>query len=375
MNCTYTTVAVVGGGLAGLHASKLLHEHGIQFKLLEARGRWGGRILSVDENGSATDDGFDLGPSWFWPKMQPDLESLVRELDLAIFPQNDDGDVIFERMSREAPSRYSVTQQQQQSMRFAGGTGALINALVAKIPGDAVLINRSVKHMVLESDKTTLTMSNADGAEHALIVDQVIAAIPPRLLAKVSFEPSIDQATARRWQEAATWMAPHAKFFAVYDRPFWRDAGLSGTAQSFVGPLGEIHDATTASGKAALFGFPSIGADERAALGDEEFAKACLAQFARLYGPEALHPRATLLKDWAADPLTATEHDRSAGGHPAPSAATWVTGPWQQRLSLAGSETAAMEPGYMACAISASKRAVAEVMQRLRAQGESTTTI
>lgn len=30
--------------------------------------------------------------------------------------------------------------------------------------------------------------------------------------------------------------------FAIYDRPFWREAGLSGTAQSMVGPLAEIHD-------------------------------------------------------------------------------------------------------------------------------------
>ena len=73
-------------------------------------------------------------------------------------------------------------------------------------------------------------------------------------------EPAL---SPKSWQETATWMAPPAKFFAVYDRPFWRKAGLSGTAQSFVGPLGEIHDATTASGKAALFGFPSIGADAR----------------------------------------------------------------------------------------------------------------
>ena len=113
-------------------------------------------------------------------------------------------------------------------------------------------------------------------------------------------------------------------------------------------------------------GFRAL-AQTRASLGEAAFAKACLGQFARLYGPEALHPRATLLKDWAADPLTATEDDRIAGGHPISSAAPWVTGAWQQRLSLAGSETAAMEPGYMAGAVSAAQRSAAEVMQRLQA--------
>ncbi len=367
---TQTNVVLVGGGLAGLYAGKLLHDEGIPFLLLEAREHLGGRILSTDENGAASDDGFDLGPSWFWPEMQPKFAALVRELGLATFPQHNDGDVIFERMSRETPSRYRVTQQEQQSMRFKGGTAALIQALVKQIPRGRVLMGATVERMVLETNKIALTIATANGSEDTLVADQVIASIPPRLLAKISFQPSIDSATARRWRETATWMAPHAKFLAVYDRPFWRDAGLSGTAQSFVGPLGEVHDATTHSGKAALFGFPGIGADERAALGEAEFAKACLGQLARLYGPEALRPRATLLKDWASDPLTATEDDRSAGGHPVSSATPWVTGAWQQRLSLGGSETDAMEPGYMAGAVSAAERAVAEVVQRLRAQGE-----
>ena len=118
-------------------------------------------------------------------------------------------------------------------MRFAGGTGVLIKALVKQIPADGVLINTSVKQIVLATKKITLTITQADGSEDMVVVDQVIAAIPPRLLAKISFEPAVDPATARRWRETATWMAPHAKFFAVYDRPFWRYAGLSGTALRF----------------------------------------------------------------------------------------------------------------------------------------------
>jgi monoamine oxidase len=71
-------------------------------------------------------------------------------------------------------------------------------------------------------------------------------------------------------------MAPHAKFFAMYERPFWRDAGLSGTAQSLVGPLAEMHDATTASGQSALMGFLGVDADMRASLGEAALAKSCL---------------------------------------------------------------------------------------------------
>lgn len=365
------TIAIVGGGLAGVYAGTLLHAKGINFKLFEARERLGGRILSVNEHRTVSDDGFDLGPSWFWPMVQPELATLVQKLGLATIPQHNKGDVLFERMSRETPSRYRPIQHEQQSMRIVGGTGALITALAKQIPRASVLIETSVKQMELQEKKVTLTIEHSDGSQGSHIVDQVIAAVPPRLLANVSFLPAVESATEQRWQETPTWMAPHAKFFAVYDRPFWRDAGLSGTAQSFVGPLGEIHDATTASGKAALFGFPSVAADARASLGEAAFAKACLEQFARLYGPEALHPVAFLFKDWAADPLTATAEDRSAGGHPISSAAPWVRGAWEQQLSLAGSETAAREAGYMAGAISAAQRAVAEVTRRLTAQADS----
>ena len=85
---TQTQVAIIGGGLAGLHAAHLLHRAGISFQLFEARDRLGGRILTVDEAGRADEDGFDLGPSWFWPDMQPGLGDLVDELSLGTFAQS-----------------------------------------------------------------------------------------------------------------------------------------------------------------------------------------------------------------------------------------------------------------------------------------------
>lgn len=367
MEPTKTRVAILGGGLAGLYSGKLLQQANIDFMLIEARERLGGRILSVDPTGSLSDDGFDLGPSWFWPEMQPAMESLVRDLGMATFPQYSNGDVVFQRMSRETPLRYRPAQLEAQSMRIAGGTGTLVRALAKQVPGERILIGARVLHLELSGAHVTLKISKQDAAQEMLVAEQVIAALPPRLLANIAFSPAIDAAALQRWKATPTWMAPHAKFFAVYDRPFWREAGFSGTAQSLAGPLAEIHDATTASGKAALFGFPSVGADMRAAMGDAALKQACLDQLARLFGPEALKPQATLFKDWAADPLTAAVEDRSGGGHPEPSSAPWVTGAWRDRLALGGSEASPIEPGYMAGAVIAAERAVAEVMQRLNA--------
>ena len=42
------SVVIVGGGLSGFYAAFCLQQAGIDFQLLEARERFGGRILTVD---------------------------------------------------------------------------------------------------------------------------------------------------------------------------------------------------------------------------------------------------------------------------------------------------------------------------------------
>jgi monoamine oxidase len=76
-------------------------------------------------------------------------------------------------------------------------------------------------------------------------------------------------------------------------------------------------------------------------------------------------PQATLFKDWTADAFTATEADAQAEGHPLPAPRPWISGNWAHCVSLAGSETSATDPGYLAGALDAAERAVAEAVGRL----------
>lgn len=358
-------VAVVGAGLAGLYAARSLKRAGVDFLVVEARDRPGGRIFSADASGQPSDDGFDLGPSWYWPAMQPAMASLTSEFDLESFAQNSDGDVVFERMSRERPQRYSPQMPDQSSMRLSGGTAAAIRAVSRELPADRILLGTKVTAMSLADGSVRLTVQGGNREAETIEARHVIAALPPRLLeASVTFNPPQDLRTSQRWRDTPTWMAPHAKFFAIYDQPFWRAAGLSGTAQSMVGPMMEIHDATTASGKAAVFGFVGVPAEQRAAAGEDALKAACVDQLVRLFGPAAGNPIATLMKDWAADPLTATATDLVAGGHPVVLDDAWVTGPWRDRLSLAGSETSPSEPGYLSGAVTAAQRAVSAYLSK-----------
>ena len=68
-----TDILIVGGGLAGLSLASQLQRSGIDYHLMEARDRFGGRIMAHPHNGAV----FDLGPAWFWPG-QPRIERLVR---------------------------------------------------------------------------------------------------------------------------------------------------------------------------------------------------------------------------------------------------------------------------------------------------------
>ncbi|WP_443192458.1 NAD(P)-binding protein [Pseudomonas indica] len=94
-------IAIIGAGLGGLYVSFLLEQRGSRdYMLLEARDGPCGRILSVSPSvrqvAAGAIDRFDLGPSWFWPGYQHQLDRLVRELGLARFEQFEAGDMLVE---------------------------------------------------------------------------------------------------------------------------------------------------------------------------------------------------------------------------------------------------------------------------------------
>lgn len=252
-------------------------------------------------------------------------------------------------------------------MRIAGGMGALVTALAAGLPQSCIRLGVRLGRVTLAGSEVELEFVDANGATESLGTSHVLFSLPPRLLvASIAFSPALDAATVRNWRDTATWMAPHAKFFALYDRPFWREAGLSGSAQSTVGPLVEIHDATNASGEAALFGFVGVPAAKRAQHGQAAIVEAAIRQLARLFGPKAGSPRATLFKDWAVDPLTATAEDFQVSGHPESGHVVQAPGEWQGRIWLAGGEAAHRDAGYLSGAVHAAEHGVARIINHLK---------
>jgi monoamine oxidase len=250
--------------------------------------------------------------------------------------------------------------QMASSFRISGGMAALVAALAADLPRDRVQLSMQVTGAALRDDGVTLTARDSKGDAVSISATQAIFALPPRLLeSTLAFTPPTAQAVRDHWQATPTWMAPHAKFLAVYDRPFWREKGLSGTAQSMVGPLVEIHDASAMSGGAALFGFIGVPALARQSMGEDALKALCVWHLSKLFGPEAAHPVSIHLKDWSADTLTATVDDwDAAAGHPSAAHLPWMDSVWSRHAALAGSETGDTHPGYLEGALEAAAKAV-----------------
>ena len=370
-NNTETSVAIIGGGLSGLYTAYLLNQQHIPFVLYEARQRFGGRILSLPASNSDNPaiERFDLGPSWFWPDMHPHMANLITELNLTAFPQYNTGAHLFDRGRGQPPQRHELGMMSSPiSMRVAGGMQSVIEALIEKLPNDKLRLMDHVKHLSqLESGNISLQTENVDG-EQTIEHSHVIGTMPLRLFSQqIKTSPALSDNLIRHCQQTLTWMAAHAKFVAVYDSPFWRGQGLSGSASSQTGPLVEIHDASAYQGKAALFGFIGVNAAARKTAGKQTIIDVSLTQLTDLFGEQAANPTDVFLVDWSDEKFTATEQDKAgANSHPLYGIPNDLTPVWDDRLILAGTESDSEAGGYLEGALSSAIKAVNSLKQSLK---------
>lgn len=373
-------IAIVGGGLSGLYAAALLEKHGLtDYLLLEASPSFGGRIDSVPsalpplgDRGAAkeTKGRFDLGATWFWPQLQPQLGRLVAELGLETFAQHEAGDMLIERALHQAPARMRGYVSTPPSMRIAGGMGALVDAIQRQLLSPSLFSGQRVRHLRQTEFGIELGTEDAEGRGACHRAAYVLLAVPPRLAATaIAFSPALPDDLLQDWRNTGTWMAPHAKYVALYDAPFWRENGLSGEARSAVGPLFEIHDALDPHGGAALFGFFGIPAEARRQVPEDALRAQCRAQLGRLFGPAAAFPKAEFVKDWARSPYTATTADwQTAAGHSQAPSPIATSGEWRDRIIGIASEWSPEFPGYVAGAIDAASRGVARLAHQIRSE-------
>lgn len=339
---------IVGGGLSGLSIATKLQAAGVDFQLVEARERFGGRIFSPRLSAGNAAAAFDLGPAWFWPG-QPRMAALAAELGAAVFSQWDQGELAFED-ERGQVQRANFSPM-AGSLRIDGGMGRLVDALAARLPAERLHLGHSLR--ALEGP-----VPKAHIGEHVITCDHVVLALPPRVASTLQFSPSLDSHVLAAMRAVPTWMAGHAKVLALYERPFWREQGLSGDAMSRRGPLMEVHDASPLEGGPyALFGFVGVAPEKRSAV--ETFLQSVRAQLTHLFGAEGGAPLALHLQDWAVETNTATALDRQARhGHPDYGMPKALSGVWADALLFASSEMASDFGGYLEGALCAADSTV-----------------
>ncbi|MBO0962143.1 FAD-dependent oxidoreductase [Neobacillus sp. MM2021_6] len=358
-------VIIVGAGLSGLRAASLLTEKGIKCRVLEARDRIGGRVLSTSDPNQPDLGRFDLGPTWFWPQDESHIANLVEELSLETFEQYKEGDILIERFQIKPPERCVLKESSDEKwVRLAGGVQSLIDGIAATIPSEIVELETRVKKIQLdEAGDITVETELSNGKREKMLAEGVILALPPRLVAQnVEFSPSLPPEVIDDIGKKPTWMAGQAKVVAVYDRPFWRESGLSGYVLSAVGPLEEIYDASPTKGSGAIFGFFGMPSEARKKLGEDKVLNLVVNQLVKLFGNEAKNIKALLYKDWANDSETAVAEDlsplksyKSYGKPP-------IKGVWEKKLIFAGTETDPQHSGHLEGALRSAEQAVSKII-------------
>ncbi len=280
-------VIVVGAGFTGLSAADVLVSAGHDVIVLEARGRVGGRVESA-----AFSDGVkvDIGGQFICDEM-PGIMALTRRFGLPLVETPLDGAFLIQRDSKSSEPDYTFAESGRVRARanridprdpdIAGltveawlarqsdppdvkaGYQAMIEGLwcrsVSEIPlwyvidndrrtaskgnelqyfvegtvqavagalaaalGDRLRLDTPVTHIARSNGSVTVATGNGK----VFTARQVIIAVPPVMASRIAHEPALPKPLVDAF---GAWKSGTViKALIRYDRPFWRDRGLSG---------------------------------------------------------------------------------------------------------------------------------------------------
>lgn len=337
-------IVIIGGGLSGLTLAYLLTKRNIDFIILEASSRLGGRIQTVT---GTLRTPLELGATWF-SDMHSNLLFLINELGLRKYPQFSKGLTLFQTKSFEPPQKFYIPEAEKPSYRLTGGTQMLIDTLEAKLPQDLIFLNCKIRS--IKQTEEGMMLENDMGKE--IEADKVILCIPPQLVSNIMFSPLLPEELTALLPNVQTWMAGSIKFTLEYDQPFWRSQGYSGMLYSHAGIITEMYDHTNfEEDRFGFTGFLNTGAS---AYMPKVRKGLVLQQLGELIGKKALTPTAYFDKVWS-DEFILTgnltiQRPHQDNGHPLLHH-SYMKG----NLYLAASETATQYPGYMEGAVIAAR--------------------
>ncbi|TFD27438.1 flavin monoamine oxidase family protein [Cryobacterium cryoconiti] len=182
--------------------------------------------------------------------------------------------------------------------RVVGGLQRVPILLAEKL-GDDVFLSQAVRTVRWsEAGVSVLT----DDLE--VRARRVIVAVPPVLYTRISFDPPLPRRQQMMHQHLS--MGFVIKVHAVYETPFWREDGLSGTAFSPYELSHEAYDNTNfGDARGTLVGFVSDeAADGVFTMSAEERKQRILTSLSHYFGEKALTPVVYYESDWGTEEWT-----------------------------------------------------------------------
>jgi len=273
---------------------------------------------------------------------------LVRDFGLDVHDQWSHGDALL--VSNGLARRVSGVQF-PTAYRFSAGAMGLIDGLAARLDVGTVTlgcpvsrVERGAGHVIVHT------------ATRSISARSVVIATPPSLALSrgVIDAADLDPALSEAASAIAVWMGAVTKAVAVYPRPFWREAGLSGFVSAHEGPFNEIQDMSGADGTPAmLFGFGHSRPAGPAPTGD-----LFIEQLTGLLGPDAASPIDVRAIDWRDEPFTTPDQEPVSLRRELFGSRLLQRSTWDRQLYWTSTEAAPVVPGHLEGALAAAERTV-----------------
>jgi monoamine oxidase len=183
----------------------------------------------------------------------------------------------------------------------------------------------------------------------------------PKDNARIEFRPGLSE---KRKELVDQWSAGKGgKAQAVYQRPFWREKGLSGIGISDISPIDLTFDNSPPGGAPGvlLAFFPTIG--EAKPQSPTVRRNAIISALAKMFGDEARHPIDYVEMDWASERWTTGCVSPLAPGV-LTSCGSAIVRP-AGRIHFAGTETSPVWCGYMDGAVRSGQLAAQRLLGEL----------
>ena len=252
-------------------------------------------------------------------------------------------------------ARLTSVENGAQQRRLEGGPQTIAHRIAERL-GSIVKLGSPVRRIVLRSG-----VYQVSGETFSAHSRNVVLALPPTLATRITYIPPLPS-----WRDQLCQRMPMGslgKAWAVYDTPFWREVGLSGSAIGVTGTTVQVaFDGSPQDGSyGAIMGF--LEASEMRKLDsmtESEIQALVVEDYITFFGPKARDVKQWVIQRW-------DNEEFSHGGHFAycpPNVITQLGSALTERVGnifFAGAEASPYWAGFMDGAIRAGEIAADQI--------------